>query len=448
MPGAASSFQILCYRQASAGSDTHAVEGTGTPCARRPFAGAWSGGINAKVVTLEKSDEDRLVGKLPLERGIDDPFVAAIHSARMPVILTDPRQDDNPIVYVNDAFCRMTGYSREESVGRNCRFLQGPGTDPVAVEELRQAIEREREISIELLNYRKDGRTFRNAIHVSPVSAADGELQFFFSTQVDMSGMRRTAGGAAEPDAALAEAVRERTAELERALDEKTLMLHEVDHRVKNNLQMISAMMRKQLRLSTSAAAQEALRAALSRVDTLGVVHRRLYQSADLARFSVAQFIGETIPDLLRAADRSEVSLDLDLEDFTLPAKSASAFALLVNELVTNALEARLSGKGPEGPHSRADAGRAGFHHHDDRRRRDRLRSLGAAARDVRPAPDRRARRPARRRARVERRQARGARDADDPRLKRLRPPGSLRRKGYSAAWRAAGLFGWVVQFA
>ncbi len=349
MPGVASSFQILCYRQASARSDTHAVEETGTPCARRPYAGAWSGGINAKVVTLEKSDEDRLVGKLPLERGIDDPFVAAIHSARMPVILTDPRQDDNPIVYVNDAFCRMTGYSREESVGRNCRFLQGPGTDPVAVEELRQAIEREREISIELLNYRKDGRTFRNAIHVSPVSAADGELQFFFSTQVDMSGMRRTAGGAAEPDAALAEAVRERTAELERALDEKTLMLHEVDHRVKNNLQMISAMMRKQLRLSNSAAAQEALRAALSRVDTLGVVHRRLYQSADLARFSVAQFIGETIPDLLRAADRSEVSLDLDLEDFTLPAKSASAFALLVNELVTNALKHAFPERGREG---------------------------------------------------------------------------------------------------
>ncbi|MDZ4376314.1 MAG: PAS domain-containing protein, partial [Phenylobacterium sp.] len=68
--------------------------------------------------------------------GLDDssdPFVNAVRATRMPMVITNPRRPDNPVVFANEAFCRLTGYAREEILGRNCRFLQGPETDPEAV---------------------------------------------------------------------------------------------------------------------------------------------------------------------------------------------------------------------------------------------------------------------------------------------------------------------------
>ncbi|HEX8417698.1 MAG TPA: PAS domain-containing protein, partial [Methylobacterium sp.] len=86
-----------------------------------------------------------------------DPFAAAVRATRMPMIITDPRRADNPIVFVNRAFTRLSGYSRAEILGRNCRFLQGPRTDPADVERIREAIGRRVPIELDLLNHRKDG---------------------------------------------------------------------------------------------------------------------------------------------------------------------------------------------------------------------------------------------------------------------------------------------------
>lgn len=290
-------------------------------------------------MTLEQSNDAWLALRLHGEQGAVDPFAAALQGAPAPMIITDPRQDDNPVVFVNDAFCRLSGYSRDETIGRNCRFLQGPETDQAAIAEIRAAVAEGRPVSIELLNYRKDGSPFWNGLSVSPVSTARGELRFFFSSHMDVTEARQWSREAAGERPPLEEAVRRRTLELERALEQKTLLLHEVDHRVKNNLQMISAMIRNQMRVLDNEAARRALESALSRIETLGAVHRRLYESADLARFSVADFIRETAEDLVRAADRNEIEIELDLEDFVVPANAASPLSLLVNELITNALK-------------------------------------------------------------------------------------------------------------
>ncbi len=97
------------------------------------------------------------------------------------VMITDAGQADNPITYVNRAFELMTGYSKTEILGKNCRFLQGPDTDPDSVKELRDAIAEHRTCSVSFKNYRKDGTEFWNDLTVSPLKDADGKTVSFVS---------------------------------------------------------------------------------------------------------------------------------------------------------------------------------------------------------------------------------------------------------------------------
>ncbi|WP_235669237.1 hybrid sensor histidine kinase/response regulator, partial [Pseudomonas savastanoi] len=111
-------------------------------------------------------------------------------STRMPMIVTDPNRADNPIIFSNRAFLEMTGYSSEEIIGTNCRFLQGPETDRAVVQSIREAIDERVDISTEILNYRKDGSTFWNALFISPVYNDAGDLIYFFASQLDISRRR------------------------------------------------------------------------------------------------------------------------------------------------------------------------------------------------------------------------------------------------------------------
>ncbi|WP_062013993.1 hybrid sensor histidine kinase/response regulator [Aureimonas sp. AU4] len=119
-----------------------------------------------------------------------DIFFKAVETTRMPMTVTDPHQPDNPIVFANNAFVQMTGYRLDEIIGRNCRFLQGPGTEAAIVDEVREAIAERRELATEILNYRKDGSSFWNALFISPVYDTDGNLVYFFGSQLDVSRRR------------------------------------------------------------------------------------------------------------------------------------------------------------------------------------------------------------------------------------------------------------------
>src|SRR5437588_12093349 len=94
---------------------------------------------------------------------------ASIELSPMATVITNPRLGDNPIVAVNRAFCTLTGYARDEVVGRNCRFLAGQDTEDLARAVLREAITAARPALTEILNYRRDGTRFRNAVMISPV---------------------------------------------------------------------------------------------------------------------------------------------------------------------------------------------------------------------------------------------------------------------------------------
>jgi hypothetical protein len=101
-------------------------------------------------------------------------------------VVTNPRLPDNPIEVVNHAFTEMTGYSEQEAVGRNCRFLAGGATEPWITEQIRQAIRTRRGVLVDILNYRRDGTPFRNGVMVTPLFGNDGELEWFLGSQVEL----------------------------------------------------------------------------------------------------------------------------------------------------------------------------------------------------------------------------------------------------------------------
>src|SRR4051794_7818877 len=105
-------------------------------------------------------------------------------------VLTDPRLDDHPIVYVNDAFTALTGYPADEVLGRTCRLLQGPDTEQEAVAELRRGVRDERPAVAVLRNYRRDGTPFWNEVRISPVRDERGDVVRFVGVQTDVTASR------------------------------------------------------------------------------------------------------------------------------------------------------------------------------------------------------------------------------------------------------------------
>ncbi len=114
-------------------------------------------------------------------------FGVAVRQTRMAMALADPNLPDCPLVYVNPAFSGVTGYAAEEAVGRNCRFLQGPDTDPAAVARIRRTLATREWLEVDIYNYRKDGAGFWNALHLSPIFDGDGRLIYYFASHVDVS---------------------------------------------------------------------------------------------------------------------------------------------------------------------------------------------------------------------------------------------------------------------
>src|SRR3712207_1979252 len=118
----------------------------------------------------------------PDEEGAGPALLRSIAASPIATVITDPRLPDNPVVAVNAAFCALTGYGEAEVLGRNCRFLAGPHTEPSLSETIRDAVRRRTPVLVEILNYKRDGTAFRNAVVVAPVFGAEGELEYFLGS--------------------------------------------------------------------------------------------------------------------------------------------------------------------------------------------------------------------------------------------------------------------------
>lgn len=276
---------------------------------------------------------------LDYEHGRGDPFAAAVRATRMPMVVTDPAQHDNPIVFCNVAFQTLTGYAREEIIGRNCRFLQGPETDEATVDKVRSAIKAGCDVDVDLLNYRKDGTTFWNALYMSPVRDKDGVVRFFFASQLDVTERVEAQNIINEQKELVEREVERRTADLRAALEAKTILLHEVDHRVKNNLTMIGSLLRLQVRTIEDPAMTAKLDSMLERVDALAVVHRQLYQSSDISVFDISSFAENLTRDVVGSSGRTDITVNIDTQPLFVDAANASALGLILNEILINAIK-------------------------------------------------------------------------------------------------------------
>ncbi|GLT36984.1 hypothetical protein SLA2020_113280 [Shorea laevis] len=110
-------------------------------------------------------------------------------------VLTDPHLPDMPIVYASDAFLKLTGYERQEVLGRNCRFLNGMGTDTSTLHQIKESIRTEQACTVRILNYRKDKSSFWNLLHVTPVRDASGKIAFFMGVQIEEGGKNQDGHG-------------------------------------------------------------------------------------------------------------------------------------------------------------------------------------------------------------------------------------------------------------
>ncbi|WP_320188689.1 histidine kinase dimerization/phosphoacceptor domain -containing protein [Agrobacterium rosae] len=283
---------------------------------------------------MEQKYDWELTDRLHTEHGRGDPFAAAVRATRMPMVVTDPDQQDNPIVFVNEAFQLMTGYSRDECIGRNCRFLQGPKTDQQTISKIRNAVERGEDVAVDILNYRKDGTTFWNALYLSPVRGGNGDIQFFFASQLDVTNRVNAQQRVVDQKEQVEHEVKVRTSDLEASVEAQALLLHEVDHRVKNNLSVIGSLLRMQIRDSDDPNVRRALRSTMERVDAMAAVHRRLYQADDVRYFEVSSYAANIIQDAISASRYKDVFLHSEVQTVRLPSELATSFGLLLNEIL------------------------------------------------------------------------------------------------------------------
>jgi PAS domain S-box-containing protein len=119
---------------------------------------------------------------------VEREVLESIANSPIAMVVTNPRRPDNPIEVANQAFCQLTGYSEQEIVGRNCRFLAGSATEEAVRSQVRDAVAQQKPVLVDILNYKRDGTPFRNGVMIAPLFDENGKLDYFLGSQVDLGG--------------------------------------------------------------------------------------------------------------------------------------------------------------------------------------------------------------------------------------------------------------------
>ncbi|WP_162559842.1 PAS domain S-box protein [Methylobacterium radiodurans] len=244
-------------------------------------------------------------------------FGVAVEAAGEAILITTPDlQDPGPvIVYVNPGFTRMTGYTREEAVGRSPRFLQGPETDRAVLDRLRAELAAGRPFHGETVNYRKDGSTYLIDWLITPMRDRAGEITHWIAIQRDITQLRQN------------------EAQLRNAAEQRGLMLGELQHRVRSTLAAVRGLARRtgdtSLTAEDYAAHLDGRLNALTRV--LGVIGQD-----PGAGISLESLVAEEL--LTNIAHEGEQAF-ISGPEVLLQPRAAETFGLALHELATNAVK-------------------------------------------------------------------------------------------------------------
>ncbi|MBT5002623.1 MAG: PAS domain-containing protein [Tateyamaria sp.] len=232
------------------------------------------------------------------------------------MVVSDPRLEDNPIIYVNHAFTKQTGYARSAAVGRNCRFLQGEETSKATVDKLRASIQAQESVSVDILNYRASGEPFMNRLLVAPLSDENGELRYYVGIQKELNANQR--GTDAE---------------------RMNQQLSEVQDRVEADMSMIIGMVRHQSNLSMQPAEYAAL---TRRIETLQLLYEEMALSdrhSNEDSIHMGSYISRLACAIGHVYGRSGIRLNLQVEPLNASMEIASRVGLVTSELLSNSFE-------------------------------------------------------------------------------------------------------------
>ncbi|MGR3484847.1 MAG: PAS domain-containing protein [Paracoccaceae bacterium] len=243
----------------------------------------------------------------------------AIDRSKVAMVITNPALDDNPIIYVNDAFEQMTGYARSAAVGRNCRFLQGEETERAHVARMARAIDAVDDIGIDLLNYTAAGEPFLNRLMITPILGADGAVQYYLGIQrrVDRAA-DLTAGGTAQADGQLAR----------------------IQGLVKEQLGLVIGLIRSQSTAPGDLSAPAEFAALARRVEILQLLHEELAHAEAGDRpgaIPLGTYLGRIVSAIGHLDGRAGIRVTSSLDAVDAGVDVASRLGLILSETLTNA---------------------------------------------------------------------------------------------------------------
>ncbi|MEL7561744.1 histidine kinase N-terminal 7TM domain-containing protein [Dehalogenimonas sp. 4OHTPN] len=223
----------------------------------------------------------------------------------------------------NKAAERIFGYSAEEMLGHTSELLM-PDGDITSIDNVLGQIQRSgQSISFETLRNHKDGTVIDVAVTISPVNDTAGKVIGFSSIARDITESKKSA------------------ARIKRALEEKELLLKEIHHRVKNNMQVISSLLKMQSRFVSDEPTRQMLRESEERIKSMSLVYNKLYESADLAHINIRDYAQELVHNLSHAYSMSPgiVRISTEITEAAFDLDTAVPIGLIINELVTNSLK-------------------------------------------------------------------------------------------------------------
>ena len=236
--------------------------------------------------------------------------------AKVAFVLTNPHLEDNPIVYVNEAFTQCTGYARSASIGRNCRFLQGEDTAKADVDKLRHAIENEQTVTVDIVNYRSSGEKYRNRLVVSPIHDKAGRLQYFIGIQKEL-----------------------KDGDSDASVDEINASLMEIQNRVASDLSMVIGMIRQQ---SAATSVPEDFRALSRRLETLQMLYEEMKLSDSQSNrdsIQMGSYLSRLAAAISYTTGRPGIRMTMQIEPLEVPIETATRVGLVLSEVLTNAFQ-------------------------------------------------------------------------------------------------------------